>query len=35
VPIVGACGIVVAVIELEADDAGEVPREFVAVTVKV
>jgi hypothetical protein len=34
-PIVGAWGIVVAVIEFEAEDAEEVPAEFVAVTVKV
>jgi hypothetical protein len=34
-PIVGACGTVVAVIELDALDALEVPAELVAVTVKV
>jgi hypothetical protein len=32
---VGACGTVVAVIELDADDAALVPAEDVAVTVKV
>jgi hypothetical protein len=35
VPIVGACGIVVAVIDEEADEASDVPTEFVAVTVNV
>jgi hypothetical protein len=35
VPIVGACGTVVAVMLLEAADAAEVPRELVAVTVNV
>jgi len=35
VPIVGACGTVVAVIELDALDTGEVPVEFVAVAVNV
>jgi hypothetical protein len=35
VPIVGACGTVVAVMLLDAADAGPVPRELVAVTVKV
>jgi hypothetical protein len=32
-PIVGACGTVAAVIELEDDDAGLTPAELVAVTV--
>ena len=35
VPIVGACGTVVAVIELDADEAELVPAEDVAVTVNV
>jgi hypothetical protein len=35
VPIVGACGTVVAVILLEADDAEPVPIALVAVTVNV
>jgi hypothetical protein len=35
VPIVGACGTVVAVMLLEAEDAALVPRELVAVTVNV
>jgi hypothetical protein len=35
VPIVGACGTVVAVMLLEADDALEVPAAEVAVTVNV
>ena len=35
VPIVGACGTVVAVMLLDADDAADVPAVFVAVTVKV
>jgi hypothetical protein len=35
VPMVGACGTVVAVIELEADEAELVPAEDVAVTLKV
>jgi hypothetical protein len=35
VPIVGAAGTVVAVIELEADEAELVPAEDVAVSVKV
>ena len=35
VPIVGAPGMVAGVIEFEADEAGPVPAEFVAVTVKV
>jgi hypothetical protein len=35
VPIVGACGTVVAVIADEADEASDVPTEFVAVTVNV
>ena len=35
VPIVGACGTVVGVTELEAEDAVEVPLAFVAVTVYV
>ena len=35
VPIVGACGTVVAVIEDEADEALDVPTAFVAVTVNV
>jgi hypothetical protein len=34
-PIVGACGTVVAVIELEADEAELVPIADVAVTVNV
>jgi hypothetical protein len=34
-PIVGACGTVVAVIELDALEAGEVPAADVAVTVNV
>lgn len=33
VPIVGACGTVVAVTEADADDADEVPAAEVAVTV--
>ena len=35
VPIVGACGTVVAVTELDAADAGPVPAAFAPVTVKV
>jgi hypothetical protein len=35
VPIVGACGTVVAVIELDADEAELVPAEDAAVTVNV
>jgi hypothetical protein len=35
VPIVGACGTVVAVIADDADEASDVPTEFVAVTVNV
>ena len=35
VPIVGACGTVVGVTALEAEDAEEVPLAFVAVTVYV
>ena len=35
VPIVGACGTVVAVIALDADEAFDVPTELVAVTVNV
>ena len=35
VPIVGACGTVVGVTALEAEDAVEVPLAFVAVTVYV
>jgi hypothetical protein len=35
VPIVGACGTVVAVIEFEAEDADEFPLAFVAITVNV
>jgi hypothetical protein len=35
VPIVGACGTVVAVIELDADEAELVPAEEVAVTLNV
>jgi hypothetical protein len=35
VPIVGASGTVVAVIEEEDDDAADVPFAFVAVTLKV
>jgi hypothetical protein len=35
VPIVGACGTVVAVMLLEAADAALVPRPLVAVTVNV
>ena len=34
-PIVGACGTVVAVILFEAEEAAEVPIAFVAVTVNV
>jgi hypothetical protein len=34
-PIVGACGTVVAVIDPEADDAAAVPLSFAAVTVNV
>ena len=34
-PIVGACGTVVAVMLFDADDAALVPLAFVAVTVKV
>jgi hypothetical protein len=35
VPIVGACGTVVAVTAVEAELASDVPTAFVAVTVKV
>jgi hypothetical protein len=35
VPIVGVCGIVVAVIELEADEALDIPAAEVAATVNV
>jgi hypothetical protein len=35
VPIVGACGTVVAVMLLEAAEAAEVPAALVPVTVKV
>jgi hypothetical protein len=35
VPIVGACGTVVAVIEFDAAEAADVPELFVAVTVNV
>ena len=35
VPIVGACGTVVAVIELDAADAFELPTAFVAITLNV
>ena len=35
VPIVGACGTVVAVIDAEALDAEELPAAFVAITVNV
>lgn len=35
VPIVGACGTVVAVIDAEAEDAGPVAVEFVEATVNV
>jgi hypothetical protein len=35
VPIVGACGTVVAVIDPEADVAGDVPVELAPVTAKV
>jgi hypothetical protein len=35
VPIVGACGIVVAVIEFDAAEAAPVPAALVPVTVKV
>ena len=35
VPIVGACGTVVAVIEFDAEDVALVPAAFVAVTVNV
>jgi hypothetical protein len=35
VPIVGACGTVVAVTLFEAEEAAEVPIAFVAVTVNV
>jgi hypothetical protein len=35
VPIVGACGTVVAVMLLEAAEAADVPTAFVAVTVNV
>jgi hypothetical protein len=35
VPIVGAFGTVVAVIELDADEAEEFPAELVAIIVKV
>jgi hypothetical protein len=35
VPIVGACGTVVAVMADEADEASDVPTELVAVTVNV
>jgi hypothetical protein len=35
VPIVGACGTVVAVMLFDAAEAAEVPAAFVAVTVNV
>ena len=35
VPIVGACGTVVAVIDVDAEELGLVPVEFAPLTVKV